>query len=636
MNRQNNNTIVDTLFNRWGIRGSASFLIVLLIAMVLFTYRNVFDNNFVDWDDYTYVVDNDLVRNQDETSLIDLFTSTVSLNYHPFTILSLRLNSNKCSDCPEGISPAPFIRWNVIIHILNTLLVFYLVFLLSGRKWFAPFFVAALFGVHPMHVESVAWISERKDLLYSFFYLSGLLCWILFRKRESNYRLAYFWYASALALFVFSCLSKAMAVSFPLVLLLLDFWLMKTDGENAAMKALKGVFSKEKLISLLPFFLLSLIFGIVAVSINNPNTFSLLHRIEYAGYGFVLYIFKFLVPFNLSPLYPYPSQGVAFTGISGFLLISAPIIFAIVAVLAIWSLKRTKLYFFGIGFFFVTIMMVLQIISVGAAIMADRYTYLAYIGLAFIPAILIDEQSPGTRLPLRIISSAFIICMMVIASKQVGVWKTSETLWNRVLMFYPGDETARSIRGIYYMKRAEAAGNENHRKAYNEKAFDDFRISIKAGTKRADVWEGAGCIYGEKGKNDSALLCLGKAIQIRPEKGSAYFNRAVVYGNVNRNEEAIEDYGLSLQYQPEKAQKILNNRSNLYLITGRYPEAIRDLDYLITKERGNYIFYYNRAFAKQQLNDISGALTDYLQALELKPDDQMSRMQLEKILEVKK
>jgi protein O-mannosyl-transferase len=619
-----------------GKRNLSPLLLLLLTAMVLLTYRNVFDNSFVDWDDYTYVVENDLVRNPDETSFNDIFTTPVSLNYHPLTILSLRLNNNKCSECPEGISPAPFIRWNVIIHILNTLLVFYLVFLLSGRKTFASFLVAAIFGVHPMHVESVAWISERKDLLYSFFYLSGLICWIRYRKQDEKNRRAYLLYSFAILLYVVSCLSKAMAVSFPLILLLLDFWMKKADGENASMNALKGVFSKASLLALMPFFLLSLIFGIAAVSINNPNTFSLLHRIEYAGYGFVMYIVKFLVPFNLSPLYPYPSQGVVYTGISGILLISAPLIFASAAVIAVWSLKRTKLFVFGLGFFFVSVMMVLQIISVGAAIMADRYTYLAYIGLAFIPAILIEEQVSRIRLPLSVISYAFIICMMVLSSNQVSVWNNSETLWNRVLKFYPGDETARSIRGIYYLKRAEAAGNDAESKEFKVKAFDDFRISIKTGTNRADVWEGAGCIYGEKGKTDSALFCLDKAIQIRPEKGSVYFNRAIVYGNVNRNDEAINDYGLSLQYQPENAMKIINNRSNLYLITGRYREAIRDFDYLVTKERGNYIYYYNRAFAKQQLNDISGALADYLQALELKPDDQMSRMQLEKILEVKK
>ncbi|MCK7460642.1 MAG: hypothetical protein MZU84_00400 [Sphingobacterium sp.] len=174
------------------------------------------------------------------------------------------------------------------------------------------------------------------------------------------------------------------------------------------------------------------------------------------------------------------------------------------------------------------------------------------------------------------------------------------------------------------------------KKEFEAKAIADFRISLKAGTNRADVWEGAGCIYGEKGMTDSALICLGKAIQMRPEKGSAYFNRALVYGNENRNIEAIEDYRLALQYQPEKAQKIINNRSNLYLISGRYPEAIQDLDYLITKDRGNFVYYYNRAFAKQQLNDISGAVTDYMRALELNPDDRMSRMQLEKILEMKK
>ncbi|MCK7460643.1 MAG: hypothetical protein MZU84_00405 [Sphingobacterium sp.] len=119
--------------------------------------------------------------------------------------------------------------------------------------------------------------------------------------------------------------------------------------------------------------------------------------------------------------------------------------------------------------------MVLQIISVGAAIMADRYTYLAYIGLAFIPAILIDDQASRIRMPLRFVSYVFIILMMITASKQTAVWKNSETLWNRVIDYYPGDETARSIRGIYYLKRAELSGNENEKEGIRSKGNCRFQ-----------------------------------------------------------------------------------------------------------------------------------------------------------------
>jgi len=577
------------------------------------------------------VVENKLVRNPQETTLKDIFRSYVSLNYHPLTILSLRLNNNKCKTCREGISPAPFIRWNVIIHILNTLLVFLLIYLLSDKNIFVSFFVAVLFGVHPMHVESVAWISERKDVLYSLFFLSGLITYYFYLNAARNKRKQYIWLAVTFLLFVFSCLSKAMAVVFPLVLMLIKFWTYKPEGINPVKESIKETLSLKTLVPLVPFFVLSMFFGILAVSINQINTFTFWHKIQYACYGFVMYIIKFFVPVNQAAVYPYPTPLEYSSGTFGIMIKAAPIVVLIISILVVYSLKKTKLFVFGMGFFLFTVIMVSQIISVGIAIMADRYIYLAYIGLTFIIAMLISEYVKKMRSLAYILSGLFIIIMMILAQKQTKVWRNGETLWTKAIELYPAQETPRSIRGIFYSKRAKKTSNLSEKEIYEDKALKDFEIAIKAGTPRADVFEGAGCIYGNRGDYNNALLCLNKAIQMKPTKGSAYFNRAFTLSNLNRNKEAIKDYNQALRYAPENTFETISNRYMLFLRTGEFKEAIQDLDYLISVDKKNFILYYNRALAKQQLGDREGAVSDYKKVLELQPDDQLSKDQLQKL-----
>jgi hypothetical protein len=607
-------------------------VVILLTILVLVAYWKSFDNDFVDWDDYTYVVDNNLVRNPQETTLKDVFTKTVSLNYHPLTILSLRLNNNECKTCPNGISAAPFIKWNVIIHLLNTLLVFMLIYILSKNNILISFLVAAIFGVHPMQVESVAWISERKDVLYSFFFLSGLITYLKYQSETKNIKIKYLWLAATFLLFVLSCLSKAMAVVFPLVLMLLKFWISQPQGNNQIKESIKETFSLKNMAVLIPFFIIALFFGFLAVSINKFNEFSFWHRIQFASYGFVMYIVKFFVPFDLAAVYPYPTPMEYSNGTYGFLIKIAPLVLILIAGLIIYSLKKTKLFAFGLGFFLITVMMVLQIISVGVAIMADRYVYLAYIGLAFIPAMLIGDSVSKKRIPLYMLSGCFIIIMIILSRKQTEVWKSGETLWTRAIELYPAQETPRSLRGIYYSKRAKRTNDVKEKKLYEEKAFEDFKIAIKAGTPRADIYEGMGCICGSRGEFNNALLYLNKAIQMKPQKGSAYFNRAYTFGMLKRNEEAIKDYNLALVYEPQNALQILTNRYSLFLETGKFKEATQDLDYLISIDGNNIIFYFNRAQARTQLNDIQGAISDYKKALSLQPNDEMSKTELQKLL----
>jgi tetratricopeptide (TPR) repeat protein len=622
--------------------------VTVLTFLVLFTYWEAFKNEFVDWDDFTYVVNNDLVRNPGESFFRQLFTTPVSSNYHPLTILSMRFNNNACETCPNGISPAPFIRWNVIIHILNTILVLILIFLLSNRNILVAMLSALFFGVHPMHVESVAWISERKDVLYTFFFLAGLITYLIFIKKDKGKLL---WYLFAFILFLLSCLSKATAVVFPVALILINFMVYRPEGELSPVDAIKSSLSFKNLIPLAPFFIVSVFIGLMAYKIqsgenfmglldlsknapdvvNKIGPFTVFQRLEISCYGFVVYMLKFFVPFDLLAIHPYPPLENFSHGSFAATLILSVILTAIVAFLVILSLRKTRLYAFSIGFYFVTIALVLQFITVGISMTSDRYSYLPYVGLSLIPAWIVANSSKAIRKLLLVISGCFVIMLVLISKHQILVWRNTETLWTNVINKYPNEELPRRSRGKYYSRKSVQAKTMMEKKVFEDKVMIDFTEAIKAKTRSADVYMGAGIIYVSRGDLKNALLLLNAAIAIDPKKGSAYYNRALIYDQLNRKEESIKDYNLALIYKPELALQILNNRSNLFLETGRFKEAILDFDYLISVASNKYYYYSNRGIAKQQINDIPGAITDLKKALQLQPDDTISMTLLQKL-----
>ncbi len=636
-----------------GILGGQSLwtfaVLALSLLLTLTAYRKAFDNEFVDWDDFTYVVNNNLVRAGNHGVIKNIFSTPVSSNYHPLTILSLRLNNNKCEDCQHGISPKPFVEWNVFLHLFNTLLVFFLILKLGGGQIFPAFFVSAIFGIHPMHVESVAWISERKDVLYVFFFLSGLISYLEFKK-GGKYRIIF--YFLTFFLFVSSCLSKAVAVVFPLVLLLIDFLIEPIfDGKNF-IQVLKEIIRPKRLLLLLPFFMVLIFIGLLAYNLQNgQNFFGLMHieknlpdvvntirklslfeRFGIASFGIVSYVINFLVPTGLSAIYPYPS--VEEMRSMEFILKMAGsfIITIFVAALLIMRIKKTKLWFFGAGFFFLTVVLVLQFISVGIAIKADRYTYLPYIGLAFIPAMLITKNLTGTlRKVMFFISVVFIVVFWFITSKQVDIWQNTETLWSDVINKYPEAETPRASRGKFYVRQALKAGNKELKQYFEEKAFADFMVAVKVKTKNTDVYEGVGFLLAERGDFTNALNYFNMALIADPENGSAYFNRALVYTSLKKPENALEDYSKALKYWPEKTKEIITNRSNILLDAGRFSEVISDLDYLITVEPANPDHYFNRATARLVTGNIEGAIEDLVQVLRLNPSDKEAAVLLKKI-----
>ena len=252
----------------------APLIIVILTIAVYFKSLN---NQFlVNWDDNVYVTTNNDIRNtNDKDFLKKTFTDYVHGNYHPLTMLSLSMDYKK-----HKLDPKAYHKTNLNIHILNSLLVFLLIWLLTKQKW-VSFITSVLFAIHPMHIESVAWISERKDLLYSFFFLAALCLYTLYCIKEKN-KIVY--YSAALILFVFSTLSKGMAASFPFILFIIDFYLDKK-------------ITLKRAIDKVPFLLIAVIMGFVALDAQKAGNalyihYDLIDRLLFAGYAVLLYIYK--------------------------------------------------------------------------------------------------------------------------------------------------------------------------------------------------------------------------------------------------------------------------------------------------------------------------------------------------------
>jgi len=615
--------------------------LALVIGLLTFAaYYNSLDNQFVDWDDYTYVIENNLVRSQDDiggvtvvknrahkgigvgeytTTIGDIFSRPVSLNYHPLTILTMRWNNNACKDCMNGISAYPFILWNVILHILNSILLLFLMYWMTGKNIWASAVVAAIFALHPMHVESVAWVSERKDVLYTFFFLGGLMTYVKYLTTQKKS-----WLIATFALFVLSCLSKAMAVVFPLVMLLLYFW---NDKSKDNFESIKKTLQPKVLMHTIPFFVVSLFFGMMAskvqsgenflgllqvasdtsVAINEFDTFTLLQRFQFAGYGFLQYIIRFFFPHDMSAFHAYPTDDEYK---ANMLMQLSPILVAFIFAAAIYSLKWTKSIATGIAFYFITVVLVLQFISVGAVIMADRYTYLPYIGLSFIIVMLIVEYIPkNMQRPAFGVLGVFCLALMYMTTQQVDTWEDSETLWTNVIEIHKYEdgrlhqnmEQPLSVRGNYYGKKAEYSvviqNNQEKQKAYINKAFQDFQMAAKLGSKRPSVYEGLGNTHGMRREFDKALESYSKALQLDPTHGTAYFNRGVTYSNLRQHRKAIADYTKAIQYAPSKANMARINRGISYAETGQRQAAIQDFQMVLQQQPNNQM-------AKKYLNQL--------------------------------
>ena len=523
------------------------FLIPVIILFITFlAFLPVLKNDMlVTWDDQAYVVNNDLVKSLSVQNIVRIFKEDKGLyaNWHPLTTLSLAVNYKF-----SGTVSAGYIATNLIIHLLNTLLVFVFIYLLTKKRFEFALAVSLLFGIHPLHVESVAWISERKDVLYSFFFLLSLICYLNYTRRQN-----WLMYGLSVVLFLFSLLSKAMAASLPLVLLVIDYYINRK-------------WSFKNLLDKIPYFALALVIGFYALHIQSESkaissiTFPLVSRILHFCYGFILYIGKTIIPAGLSAFYPYPYPLINSSWVMDknppvfFVTLIATIIVLMLAVV-VWLRKPSsaRAIISGLLFYSATIVMVLQFIPVGRAIMADRYAYLPSIGLFLIGGYFFDKyyKIKKSRILAVTLITIFAVIMFFLTWQRTSVWRNDETLWGDVIDKYPNDGRiliAYTNRAIYY----------EHLKKYDF-ALKDYLTIVGVNPKDDVNLERIGKIYGQN-MNDLAksLAYLEKAYEVNPKNLEVIKDLGTAYGIAGEGRKSLEYSLKGLAIQPDDAFLMMN------------------------------------------------------------------------------
>lgn len=582
--------------------------LALLVVITWMLYKPAINHEFTNWDDPAYVLENQHVKHLSTENAVYIFSNPSASNYHPLTMLSLAIDYYYASGGDKPLKnnlktdATRFHVTNVILHILNVLLVFIFIFMLSGRRVIASSITALLFAIHPMHVESVAWIAERKDVLYTLFFMAGLTAYLKFHEQKSiPFLLITF------VFFIFSLLSKPSAVIFPLILIAIDYY----RGRKFSMR-----YWLEKL----PFFLFSVIFGVITVLIQSKDAigdikiFSMVQRMMFATYGFVMYIVKLAVPINLSAFYPYPHMDQS--GYLPLIFYLSPLIAILICGLVWFSIRYTRVIAFGMLFYLFSLVLVLQFISVGSAIMADRYSYVASIGLFFILAWYIDRgfsNKEGKLYRLRWVLAGLLFIFIVLTGKvayeQVKVWKNSETLWTDVIKKYPQAEVSYKNRGNFY-------GELN----LTDKALEDYKIYIKLKQDDPRAYCNLGNIYGLKNETDKALDAYSKSISLDSINEETFLNRAITYAKAKKFDAALKDYEKTLLLKPGLEQ-VYMNRSFTLLEMGRYEEAISDYSLLIEHYPGNDDYFLKRGTCQYMLKRYNEALDDFARCLALNPSN---------------
>lgn len=513
----------------WHEKQNRLFLIALFVAlMTVFVYLPALNNGFVNWDDNTYVYDNVKITSLDLQFIGWAFTTFEAANYHPLTWISYAMDYTFWKMNPFG-----YHLTNLLIHAANTFLVVVLVTRLFQRADKQPYdaspgrkvLVAAgitglLFGAHPMHVESVAWVSERKDVLCAFFLLLSLLAYLNYATLQTKKHLSY---SVAVGAFILSLLCKPMAVTFPFVLLTLDVYPLKRLFG-------KGVISpKRVLLEKLPFLGLSLASAVVTIIAQNEaaatiQNFSFFERILTASRALVFYLVKLLLPIGLVHFYPIMTP-VSFSIKDVFVII----ILSGVTLSCIWPSRRSPIWMTVWIYYLITLMPVLGIVQVGGQAAADRYTYLPALGPMFLIglgcALVVEKLGAGShlsrltaRLFVLVLSGLFLL-MFSLTIHQIRVWKDSLSLWNREFAVYP------VAIPLLYRGRADAY----YRAGKFDMAIADFTTALEIDPVDYRSYFARGMIYFASERYEKALADFDRTLAIKPDHGEASLYRSLVY-----------------------------------------------------------------------------------------------------------
>ena len=593
MDKEKNNNFKKNVF--------LTVSLLLIVSAVFFTYSNTFlpvqtgadrcrqvqtgNFDFINWDDNQYVYENPHIQSLTLKSLLWMLTESHASNWHPITWLSHALDYHFF-----GLDPGMHHLVNVILHCLNTLLIFFLIIIVCNTAYknnslpnnpankgypvkdtgilLTAVIASFLFGLHPMHVESVAWVSERKDLLCAFFLVPTYMFYLFYASaKNKNMRLIF--YATGLFFFILSLMSKPMAITVPMVLLLLDIFPLK--------RIVWGNFKiRETILEKIPFFLLSIGSGLITITaqekggaIRALSEFDFYDRLLNSFNSIWFYIEKLIIPRQLTPFYPFPENISLF---SPQILLSLSF-FIIISVFCIWKFYNGRpLWITAWLYYLITLMPVIGLIQVGIQGAADRYTYLPSLSLFFLAGFGVTQLWGksgiiGHKGVLRIVMAGALIFMaglyIHLSRTQNMVWQDSITLWKYVIKNYPG-------------KVFLAHNNLSHayqNKGMLDEAITECKKAIEIKPDYVEAYNNLAAVYNKKGMYEEARSAAEKALSLYPDYAMARLNLGVSYDKLDMPEKAFKEYQKVILIKPDMVQAYFN-LGNYYLEQKMEKEAI--------------------------------------------------------------
>lgn len=559
-------------------------LLAFILVVTFLIFSPTLKSEFVNWDDDVNVTNNNNVKELNSTSINNIFTHSVIGGYTPLTTLSFAIEHHFF-----GMKSGIFHFNNLILHLLCTVLVYFFMKKL-GTNLFITFAVTILFGIHPMRVESVAWVTERKDVLYSFFYLISIIFYLTYYKNKKP-----IFYFLAFLAFIFALLSKIQAVSLPFILLLFDYYF-----EN------KITF--KKVLDKIPFFVLSLVTGLVGIYFlgqqGNLETDTILpfyQRFFIGTYSLCVYIIKSAFPFQLSAIYPFPAN------LSALYYISAVLVLALV-ILIYKSGKYRKDLIFGSLFFFFNVVFLLQVVGAGQGFLADRFTYIPYIGLFFLLASILNYFFVSKwKTQVLVFGLVYLVVLGIATRERVHVWKNTETLFSDVIEKYPKVAVAYNNMGRYYREKNQY-----------EKAIIAYGKSLEINPKGYLSYSNRGKAYFDLGKIDEALVDMNKAINIKPDNFETLSNRGAALASKKEYSLALIDLDKAITLDP-KNLNAFSNRALVYYSLGNFELATKDVTSYLQIKSDDADMFNLRALSFSQQNKNQEALADFNKSIQLKP-----------------
>lgn len=560
--------------------------IIAALAITFIAFIPALTNDFVNWDDDYNLSNNANTALLTWDNIVKIFSEPVIGNYNPLPILTFAIERSIF-----GLDPTIYHVNNVILHLICVFFV-YRIFKSLDINALGAGIGALLFGIHPMRVESVAWVTERKDVLFGAFFLAAL--WFYIQYVKTGYVRKYFY--AALGLFFIALFAKIQAVSLPLTMLLVDYYYRRPLN-------IKLVIEKWA------FFLLSLAIGLLGIyflkdqgSINDTTTYDLVDRLFIGGYSLGVYVAKFIFPYTMSPLYPYPAVLQWTIKVFAMIAVTGLLSFVIVAYKKDW-----RPYLFGVLFFLFNVMFVLQVVGAGQGYLADRFTYIPYIGLMFMVVyggqqLFLKNNKIGSFVIYAFCGLLALYGLMT--WNQNKVWTNSDTLWTHVLKH--SNKTPLPYRNRANYRRDQGMITE---------ALADYDAALNLKPDGA-LYNSRAKLYFNQQKYDLAMQDYNKAIATDSTKGEYYINRGAVWALSNNMQMALQDFNKGLQLEPNHANGY-KNRSLIYQSFGQWKNAIDDISTYLQMHPEDADLWYERGRLKNALNQPNEALTDLNRAIQL-------------------